>query len=108
MENRFDELAKAVAEGMTRREVLSRLGGVLAGGALAFLGMRAASAQGQGERVPCPHGEHVSLCRHFLGFEEKRAICCPQGKECKIESNNRPVCIVHPDFSPSPFPRPGG
>jgi hypothetical protein len=98
MENRFDELAKAVAEGMTRREVLSRLRGVLAGGVLAWLGMRAASAQGQGERVPCPHGEHVAPCPAFL-FGEQIAICCPEGKICRPR-NGREVCVTGDRFSP--------
>jgi hypothetical protein len=78
MENRFDELAKAVAEGMSRREVLSRLRGVLAGGALAFLGMRAASAA-----PPCPPGEHLSICDLFDIFPSVE-ICCPHGKHCKF------------------------
>jgi hypothetical protein len=77
MDNRFDELAKAVAEGMTRREVLSRLRGVLAGGALALLGMRAASAE-----VQCPHGQHPSPC-HFLGLTFP-PFCCPNGQHCVL------------------------
>jgi hypothetical protein len=76
MDNRFDELAKAVAEGMTRREVLSRLRGVLAGGALAFLGMRAASAN----EPNCPPGEHPSVCGHVFGVLRK--MCCPDGTHC--------------------------
>jgi hypothetical protein len=77
MENRFDELAKAVAEGMTRREVLSRLRGVLAGGALAFLGMKAASADPQ----TCPPGEHRSECQD-IPLKWKVERCCPNGTHC--------------------------
>jgi hypothetical protein len=80
MDNRFDELAKAVAEGMTRREVLSRLRGVLAGGALAFLGMRAASAD-QPDWPTCGPGEHRSICDVFRG-EVISVKCCPDGQHC--------------------------
>jgi hypothetical protein len=86
MENRFDELAKAVAEGMTRREVLSRLRGVLAGGALAFLGMKAASA----DNPKCPLGEHQSVC-HIFGTI-KVEICCPIPLRCELLLGTIPLC----------------
>jgi hypothetical protein len=72
MENRFDELAKAVAGGMSRREVLSRVGRVLAGGVLALMGMKAASAQ----PPECPPGEH------FSGCGDGTFMCCPIGTHC--------------------------
>jgi hypothetical protein len=79
MEHQFDQLAKALAEGMSRREVLSRLRGVLAGGVLALLGMKAASA----DRV-CPAGQHLSTC-HFLGLVHTRDKCCPNGTHCGFD-----------------------
>src|SRR5438876_787298 len=39
MENRFDELAKALAGGVSRREVLRRLGFWVVGGTVAALGL---------------------------------------------------------------------
>jgi hypothetical protein len=39
MENRFDELAKALAGGVSRREVMRRLGLWVAGGTVAALGL---------------------------------------------------------------------
>jgi hypothetical protein len=71
MEHQFDELAKALAEGMSRREVLSRVGGVLAGGVLALLGMGAASAERS-----CPEGTHLSRCQNG------EQLCCPPRSTC--------------------------
>jgi hypothetical protein len=39
MEHRFDELAKALALGQTRRQALRRIGGSLSGALLASLGL---------------------------------------------------------------------
>jgi hypothetical protein len=41
MENRFDDLAKAMAGGMSRREALRAVGGGLFGAVLASLGLKA-------------------------------------------------------------------
>ena len=45
MQNRFDELAKVLAEGGSRRQALRLVGAGLIGGALATLGIGTASAQ---------------------------------------------------------------
>jgi hypothetical protein len=76
MGNRFDELAKDLARGVSRREALRRLGGGLLGAAIAAvgLGLGNASADGVGDGeacvdccnaiVPRPHpfGQCVSEC----------------------------------------------
>src|SRR5262245_44803630 len=46
MEHQFDELAKALAGGLSRREALRRLGGGMAVALLAVLGTGRAEAQG--------------------------------------------------------------
>jgi hypothetical protein len=65
-EHRFDELAKAMAEGISRREALRRLGKVLAGSALTFLSI--GTAWGRPSKVSgyrctsdaCPSGHRYS------------------------------------------------
>jgi hypothetical protein len=56
MDERFSEIAKALASGLSRRDALRRLVGTAAGGVLAFIGLgRSAQAQAPGT---CP-----ALCR---------------------------------------------
>ena len=64
MGNRFDELAKDLARGVSRREALRRLGGGLLGAAVAAvgLGLGKASADGKGKGEAC-----VDCCRAKLG-----------------------------------------
>jgi hypothetical protein len=61
MENRFDELAKALAGGMSRRDALRRLGGGLVGAVLASLGL--GKAWGQAPFAGC-----VKFCRDTCGI----------------------------------------
>src|SRR4051794_16071541 len=58
MENRFDALAKALADSVSRREALSRLGGGLAGLLLAAVGL----GKAWGDSRPGPEN---SLCAQF-------------------------------------------
>jgi hypothetical protein len=55
MENRFDALAKSLADSVSRREAVRRLGAGLAGLVLASLGARPAAAQGNRD---CAHFCH--------------------------------------------------
>src|SRR5205823_1198264 len=45
MENRFDELAKTLAEPMPRRQAFRKIGGIVAGATLAFFGLGKTTAQ---------------------------------------------------------------
>jgi hypothetical protein len=72
MENRFDDLTKALAEGIPRRQALRRLAGVFGGallGALTFGGFAKADQGG------CPQG--TFRCK---GGGSK--LCCPVGTTC--------------------------
>jgi hypothetical protein len=58
MENRFDELAKALAGGVSRREVMRRLGLWVAGGTVAALGLATKAEAAVGTVThsgPCHH-----------------------------------------------------
>jgi hypothetical protein len=59
MDSRLDTVAKVIARGTTRRQVLRRIGGGLVGGTLAAVGLSAASVQAQDAGV-CP------VCRHCV------------------------------------------
>jgi hypothetical protein len=74
MKHSFDELAKSVARGMPRREALFRLGGIVAAGGFATLGLGRARAD---TRHKCQ-----AYCSQFpLGNQRRRcqAVCaqCP-------------------------------
>jgi hypothetical protein len=74
MKHSFDELAKSVARGMPRREAILRLGGIVAGGALAAVGLGRARAD---TRHKC-----LAYCSQFpLGNQRRRCqtVCaqCP-------------------------------
>jgi hypothetical protein len=53
MENRFDDLTKALAEGMPRRQALRRLGSLFGGALLASL---AFGGKARATALPCPPG----------------------------------------------------
>jgi hypothetical protein len=101
MENRFDELAKELARSMPRREMLGRLGGYLAGGLLAFLGLaqqpaeagrrcnifcsnlfRNGPARAQCQQVCNQCNEDLTrVCASIAG-----TVCCSQGRVCEFGS----------------------
>jgi hypothetical protein len=83
--NRFDELAKALAGGVTRRRALRALGGGLAGGLLAALGLgkaRADNAWGQQCEEYCK-----SLGAHPLGQCVSSCVSCVKlgGTACGVD-----------------------
>jgi hypothetical protein len=85
MEQHFDidELAKAAAEGLPRREVLRRIGAALAAGVLGLLPRRAVAAD-------CPPG--YTLCGNNT--------CCPAGSTCCVRTRG--------DLTGSGYCRPAG
>jgi hypothetical protein len=82
MDNRFDELTKSLAEGVSRREALRRLGGGLAGALLASLGL-AGVAQGASAR------DCSITCSNFYPPGPARAQC---NQVCKKCSNTNNLC----------------
>jgi hypothetical protein len=91
MASRFDELAKALAGGISRREALRRMGAGLAATLLASLGLDAAWAGGSCNGVTCARNQ---LCTNGVchtvcttgriacltaGY---RAWCCPGTSAC--------------------------
>jgi hypothetical protein len=101
MENRFDELAKTLAGAISRREVLSRLGGGLAGLLLASLGW----GKAWGQNNICLHicatktrGHCIRDCRDCLergstvcGVRSAGTVVC-----CKRCHPNSLTCIGGP------------
>src|SRR5438046_840669 len=97
--DQFDELSKALANGLSRREALRRLGGGLLGAALAALGLDEAKAA----PIPCaeacsqhfPPGPVWAACRREacqkcngeitrVCFGQTNAICCAPGSSCCV------------------------
>ena len=85
MENRFDELAKALVGGVSRREVLRGLGVWVAGGTLAALGLtRKAEAQlGTATRK----GECHGLCRSSCPNSNAARECAQACRNCVGRGN---------------------
>jgi hypothetical protein len=94
MEHQFDELAKALAEGMSRREALRRVGSVLTGALLTAAGL--GSAWGQGRRGGgggggggggCPSGQTKckGTCVNLQTNSQNCGSCghvCASGQVC--------------------------
>ena len=75
--DRFDDLAKALATGTSRRRALKAVAATVAGGAVAvFLGSRQ-----EAEAANCPQGR-----------QQCGPLCCPKGWRC-IKSSGAPRCV---------------
>jgi hypothetical protein len=95
MENHFDAFSKSLAESVSRRESLRRLGAVFAGAALSALGLAAArGAHNQDEcwdDEDCPQG--LACCSGIcvdLGFDNQNCGAC--GNVCRIIGSNSACC----------------
>jgi hypothetical protein len=80
MENRFDDLTKALAEGIPRRQALRRLAGLFSGalvGALTFGATATANECGQ-HNVACVTKK---CCKGYFCCSITNA-CCPDGWTC--------------------------
>jgi hypothetical protein len=80
MNNKFDELTKAMAQSVTRRAALKKFGVGLAGMALACFGL---ANKAEADKKPClPHGSPCSrdheccsrICRYNDFFPEKLCV----------------------------------
>jgi len=108
MAHQFDELAKALAEGISRREALRRVGGGLAGVVLALFGASAVDAAPPCRAMgkPCKHDEDccgagvTAICvnRRCTGCLPRltpiqdctdTTQCCSRSTECVPES----ICL---------------
>jgi hypothetical protein len=98
VEHRFDDLAKALAGGVSRREVLRRLGGGLAGALLASLGIGRAWSQSSGFSCDdfCTKqgltGSALSTCRR-----QCRACVGEGGTVCSASSSGGVTCCAQPN-----------
>ena len=100
----FDDLAKGLAGGLSRREALRRLGGLLgvtAGAVLASVGLGKARGQGPGPSTcdeycaqfyPPPRGEAFGQCvRSCTACVRAGGIACGPGVDCCDPATE--VCI---------------
>ena len=76
MSNKFDELAKGMAQSVTRRQALKKFSLGVVGIALACIGL-ANRAQAESDSLPCiPSGkrcrERIKCCSNFCGY---RGVC---------------------------------
>ena len=105
MESRLDAVAKAVARGSTRRAALRRVGGGLAGGALAALGPGHAAVRAQGEECPeCRHcikrffGDCITICEQHSHPAHKAdcpLACCEGARAtCAVLGHCTPECFT--------------
>jgi len=112
MANQFDELSKALASGVSRREALRRFGVGLAGALLASAGVRKASAAPSACAVICGKNAGISgplhatclqacrqceadvtrICIGYGPFGPSQVICCPEGRTCCFDIAGRPTC----------------
>jgi hypothetical protein len=98
MEHRFDELAKALAEGVSRREALRRLGGGLAGALLASLGVGKSWSQSAG--FSCnDFCSKQGLTGSALGtcLQQCRACVSEGGTVCSASSSGSVTCCAQPN-----------
>jgi len=87
MENRFDALAKSLADSVSRREALRRLGGGLAGMLLASLGL------GKAEGAPAPESACEKFCRECgipPGGGNAFGVCVSSCEACLHSSGSLP------------------
>jgi hypothetical protein len=91
MRHQFDELAKAVAGGISRREALRRVGAGLAATLLASLGLETAWGGGTCSGVTCARNQLCmnGVCHTVCGPGRRacltagyRAWCCPGTSAC--------------------------
>jgi hypothetical protein len=100
MGNHFDELAKRMAGGMSRREALRRLGGGLAGALLASLGFGRAWGQGflQGCGVECKIATDFDpKTPGHTGTKAAYDACVAACADCKAHRGN--VCRINANGS---------
>ena len=109
MASQFDELSKALASGVSRRELLRRVGVGLTGAALASLGVKVASAAPSECAVICGKNAFISGPLHAACLQACRecqadvtricqmggsVVCCASGSICgyNCETGRQECC----------------
>lgn len=77
MNAKFDELAKGLAQSVTRRQALKKFGAGMAGMALACLGLIDNAKANQGGCLPSGHKcwNHANCCSGWCMFTASGARC---------------------------------
>src|SRR6266849_6828267 len=100
METRFDDLTKALAEGIPRRQALARLAGLFGGallGALTFSGLAGADQGGcPAGTVRCPMITKKVCCSTLAACCGD--VCCGAGYQCAC-----PGLCCPPDYICGPL-----
>jgi hypothetical protein len=86
MGKRFDDFAKALARGVSRREALRHLGGCLAGTLLALWDV------GKARAAPSPRSACQEYCQGYLGLRGRDLGECMQ--LCEKECEGDLACVV--------------
>jgi hypothetical protein len=102
MNNKFDELARGLAQSVTRRQALRKFGVGLAGMALACFGLGSnagAGAQSCATSADCGHNQ--TCCSGTCSTLLDRDHCgscfnvCPPGTTCKNVTFRGPRGVIH-------------
>ena len=78
MNDKFDELAKAMAQSVTRRSALKKFGVGLVGAALAALGL------GKAEAAKPPQGARYRCCLYIIPGYRSSRVCVPFDQLCPV------------------------
>lgn len=99
-QEQFDELAKTLAHGVSRRQVLKLLGAA----ALAVIGLspeislaRDNTAQGPAEDQAQSHNDD-SICPHRGRTKVYKGSCCPDNGSCEAKGHVTGVSCTHGHF----------
>jgi hypothetical protein len=88
MNNKFDELAKGLAQSVTRRQALRSLGAGLAGMSLAFFGLASKADGGGGAYVCCLYECYNSIMGGKLIRSKFCGGACPAPSSfCRLASS---------------------
>ena len=115
MASQFDALSKALASGVSRREVLRGVGAGLTGALLASVGVKKASAAPSNCSVLCgktaftsgpAHASCLQACRQCGGNTSRICqtptgfVCCPSGQVCSPATNQCVAECTCESFTP--------
>ncbi len=114
MGHQFDELSKALASSVSRREVLRKVGIGLVGSMLAGIGVREAAAAPSECAVLCgktgftsgpAHAACLQVCRSCEADARRICnigtgfVCCPAGQTCNYncQTGRQECCVGDPN-----------
>ena len=84
MNNRFDELAKGMAQSVTRRAALKKFGVGLAGLALACFGLTPSAKAGKCVKYGGPCSTNADCCSGWCGWDGSATTClCTSSRDCR-------------------------